>query len=101
VAVAGEPLTVASGIFAVGRGLPFLHYNRNVVTEKIKTSEDAASSVIKPPVPDVFFAAPTMEQLMESQGVELVQDISVFAGVIGDEEIADFVAGIYAARERA
>jgi hypothetical protein len=28
-------------------------------------------------------------------------DISVFGGVIGDEEIADFVAGIYAPSERA
>jgi hypothetical protein len=72
-----------------------------VVTEEIKSRDDAASSVIKPPVPDVFFASPTMEQLMESQGIKPVRDISVFAGVIGDEEIADFVAEIYAARERA
>ena len=70
------------------------------MTEKIKTRDDATSGAVTPPVPDVFFAPPTMEQLMESQGVEPVQDISIFAGVIGDEEIADFVAGIYAARER-
>jgi hypothetical protein len=71
-----------------------------VVTEKIKSGDGGARSVIKPPVRDAFFASPTMEQLMESQGVKPVQDISVFAGLIGDEEIADFVAGIYAARER-
>jgi hypothetical protein len=42
-----------------------------------------------------FFSAKTIDQLIAEQGVSPIADISVFAGVIPDEDIDEFVADIY------
>jgi hypothetical protein len=47
-----------------------------------------------------FFAASTLQELMKTQGAIPMRDISVPSGVIADDELADFVGAIYAARER-
>jgi hypothetical protein len=46
-------------------------------------------------------ASPSIEELAASQGTRPLTDASKMAGVISDAEIADFVALIYTARERA
>lgn len=45
-----------------------------------------------------FFASQSIQQLIESQGVKPIRNISVFAGIIPDEEIDDFISEIYQAR---
>lgn len=46
-----------------------------------------------------FFASPSIQQLIEAQGVKPIRDISIFAGVIPDDEIEDFLSEIYQARK--
>jgi hypothetical protein len=50
------------------------------------------------PVVPVGCASPTIQELIASQGVQPLRTISELAGLIGDDEIGDFVASIYAAR---
>ena len=45
--------------------------------------------------PKTFFSAKTIDQLIAEQGVSPVSDISIFAGVIPDDDIDEFVADIY------
>ncbi len=45
-------------------------------------------------------ASPSIDELAASQGTQPLTDASKMAGIIPDSEIADFVALIYAARER-
>jgi hypothetical protein len=44
---------------------------------------------------DTFFSAKTIDQLVAEQGIRPVADVSIFAGVIPDEDIDGFVADIY------
>ena len=44
---------------------------------------------------NVFFAARTIDQLIAEQKVRPISDLSALAGTIPDEDIEEFVAGIY------
>jgi hypothetical protein len=48
---------------------------------------------------DDFFKAKTIEQLIAEQGISPIADVSIFAGVIPDEDIDEFVAEIYRGRD--
>jgi hypothetical protein len=48
--------------------------------------------------PDSFFTAKSIDELIAEQGTQPVSDITVFAGVIPDEDIDEFVADIYRSR---
>ena len=47
---------------------------------------------------DDFLAAKTIEQLIAEQGISPIADVSIFSGVIPDEDIDEFVADIYRGR---
>jgi hypothetical protein len=47
---------------------------------------------------DDFLAAKTIEQIIAEQGVSPIADVSIFSGVIPDEDIDEFVADIYRGR---
>jgi hypothetical protein len=47
---------------------------------------------------DDFFTAKTIEQLLAEQGISPIADVSIFSGVIPDEDIDEFVADIYRGR---
>ncbi len=46
-----------------------------------------------------FFASPTIEQLATFQGTKPVTDSRTLSGFLADDEVDDFLAGIYEARE--
>ena len=47
-----------------------------------------------------FFLAPTIEQLAASQGTKPMSDFGALGGLLADDEVDDFIAAIYEARER-
>lgn len=47
-----------------------------------------------------FFAGKTIDQLIEDQGVRPLEHLEALSGAIPDEDVDDFVAEIYRARER-
>jgi hypothetical protein len=62
--------------------------------------ETVGSLPSKPSGEEQSAVTPSIQQLISSQGVKPIQDISVFAGLIPDNEIEDFVSEIYRTRSR-
>lgn len=64
------------------------------MANKVETVETSQGLNEEPTVPA------SLQQLIDSQDVKPVRDISVFAGLIPDDEINSFVSEIYEARKR-
>ena len=47
-----------------------------------------------------FVLSPSLEQLAAAQGTKPIRDIRVLGGFLSDEEVDEFVSGIYQSRER-
>jgi hypothetical protein len=47
-----------------------------------------------------FFMASSIEQLAASQCVKPLRNVSELSGVLADDEVDDFVAGIYESRDK-
>ena len=47
-----------------------------------------------------FFMSPSIEQLAAAQGIEPLRDVKALGGMLADDEVEDFIAGIYASREK-
>jgi hypothetical protein len=78
-------------------------HHRHAITYEIScdaVSDGASGNIPLGGFGDGFFSAKTIEQLIAEQGIGPVADIGIFAGVIPDEDIEEFVADIYQGRLR-
>lgn len=46
-----------------------------------------------------FFMSPSLSQLAASQGVGPLKDVKTLSGMLGDDEVEDFISAIYTSRE--
>jgi hypothetical protein len=47
-----------------------------------------------------FLLSPSLEQLAASQGVSPLKDVKSLAGMLGDDEVEEFISAIYESREQ-
>jgi hypothetical protein len=72
------------------------HHNHVITYDVLQIPHRGAEHANRPiGFEDTFFSAKTIDQLIAEQGIRPVADVGIFAGVIPDEDIDEFVADIY------